>query len=163
MRLLPDIASSLRRDDGVAASATTAVRALSRTYHPAYDAAARRGVVELLREKRGALRPAYAALSIAHYLRHTLGREAICGADIRALFPRRRDDVAGTMRNPHDILRRAAVRGLVESLGNGWYAITPLGSAVVDALPDDARVAELRGCRGLSCEMGRRRIGAMNR
>ena len=133
-------------------------RPLSRAYHPKYDANARREVLELLRAKGCELRPAYAALGIAYHLQSVWGRDAICGADIRALFPRREERLAGTLRNAHDILRRAAVRGLVESLGGGWYTITPLGVAVVEALPDDERVAELRGCRTVSCGMGRRRV-----
>ena len=82
----------------------------------------------------------------------------MCGADIRLLFPRREERLAGALRNAHDILRRAAVRRLVESLGDGWYGITVLGTAVVEALPDDEQVATLRGCRTVSCGMGRRRV-----
>ena len=133
-------------------------RPLSRAYHPKYDPAARREVLEFLRAKGCELRPAYAALGIAYQLQCVWGRDAICGADIRALFPRREERLAGTLRNAHDILRRAAVRELVGSLGGGWYTITPLGVAVVEALPDDQRVAELRGCRTVSCGMGRRRV-----
>ncbi|AHG91203.1 hypothetical protein J421_3666 [Gemmatirosa kalamazoonensis] len=133
-------------------------RPLSRAYHPKYDVEHRRDVLEFLRAKGCELRPAYAALGIAYFLQQRLRRDAICGADIRALFPRREERLAGTLRNAHDILRRAAARGLVESLGSGWYTITPLGVAVVEALPDDQRVAELRGCRTVSCGMGRRRV-----
>lgn len=138
---------------------TSATRPLSRAYHPTYTAESRRQVLEFLRDKGCELRPAYAALAIAYHLQIIDGRDAVCGADIRALFPKRADRLAGALRNAHDILRRAAVRGLVESLGNGWYGITPLGTAVVEALPDDERVAELRGCRTVSCGMGRRRAG----
>jgi hypothetical protein len=80
----------------------------------------------------------------------------VCGADIRALFPRRQDGIAGPLRNPHDLLRRAAERQLLDALGDGWYRITTLGRDVVDALPDDARVAELRGCRRTIVGMRRR-------
>jgi hypothetical protein len=139
-----------------------APRPLSRAYHPAYDAATRRDALEFLREKECELRPAYAALCIAYYLQRVRGREAICGADIRALFPRREDRLAGALRNAHDILRRAAVRGLVASLGEGWYGLTELGALVVDALPDDERVAALRGCRTVSCGIGRRRRGRVD-
>jgi len=139
---------------------TTSVRPLSRAYHPTYDAVTRRDALEFLREKGCALRPAYAALCIVYFLHDSLERDAVCGADIRALFPRHADGLAGPLRNAHDILRRAGVRGLVESLGDGWYAITSLGRVVVEALPDDEQVALLRGCRTVSCGMGRRRIGA---
>jgi hypothetical protein len=133
-------------------------RPLSRAYHPTYDAAQRRDALEFLREKQSELRPAYAALCIVYYLQSVRGHDAVCGGDIRALFPRQADGLAGPLRNAHDILRRAAVRGLVQALGDGWYEITPLGRAVVDALPDDERVAALRGCRTVSCGIRRRRM-----
>lgn len=139
--------------------ADTAVRRpLSRAHHPTYDVETRRAALEFMRAKGCELRPAYAALCIVYYLQCELGHEAVCGADIRALFPRREAGLAGPLRNAHDILRRAAVRRLVESLGDGWYGITKLGVAVVQALPDDEQVALLRGCRTVSCGVGRRRL-----
>jgi hypothetical protein len=155
MSLMPE-RLAFARDTGVATNA--APRPLSRAHHPTYDAATRRDALEFLRAKGCELRPAYAALAIVYYLHRRLERPEVCGADIRALFPRPADGLAGPLRNAHDILRRANVRGLVESLGDGWYRITELGAAVVDALPDDARVAELRGCRTVSCGVGRRRL-----
>jgi len=145
-----------------AATISTSERPLSRAYHPRYEPDARRAVHEFLRAKACELRPAYAALCIAYHLQQSAGRDAVCGADIRALFPRREERIAGALRNAHDILRRAAVRGLVETLGGGWYTITPLGARVVEALPDDERVAELRGCRTVSCGVGRRRVGHLD-
>ena len=82
-------------------------RPLSRAYHPTYEAATRRDAVEFLRAKGCELRPAYAALAIVYYLQRVLGRDEVCGADIRALFPRPSDRLAGPLRNAHDILRRA--------------------------------------------------------
>jgi hypothetical protein len=144
---------------GVPDVSESVIRPLSRAYHPSYDAPTRREALEFLREKDCALRPAYAALCIVYFLQRRLDRTVICGADIRALFPRREEGLAGPLRNAHDILRRAAVRGLVESRGAGWYTITELGESVVEALPDDALVATLRGCRTVSCGLGRRRMG----
>lgn len=148
----------MHRSDAPALSSPTAPRPLSRAYHPTYEVGVRRAALEFLRAKDCELRPAYAALSIVYYLQRVLGKDAVCGADIRALFPRREHGLAGPLRNAHDILRRANVRGLVESLGDGWYAITELGVAVAEALPDDSQVAALRGCRTVSCGVGRRRI-----
>jgi len=133
-------------------------RPLSRAYHPVYDANVRRAAGEFLRAKDGHLRAPYAVLCVVHFVHRILGRPVVCGADVRALFPTPQTDIAGPLRNAHDILRRGAARGLVGAVGDGRYRITPLGNAVVDALPDAGRVAALRGCRTVSCAMGRPRL-----
>jgi hypothetical protein len=53
-------------------------------------------------------------------------------------------------------LRHHVERGLAESLGDGRYRLTPLGRQVVEALPDRAEVARLRGLRSPS---GHRDVG----
>lgn len=127
-----------------------------RVYRPAYAAPVRRDFADYLQAKGCALRPAYAALCLVSFLAERGGRPAACSADIRALFPKMEEGLAGRLRNPSDILRRAADRELLEPLGGGWYRLTELGREVVDALPDASRVAELRGCRTVSCGVSRR-------
>ncbi len=144
-------------EDGTLSDSTLS-RPISRAHHPSYDAATRRDVHEYMRDRGAELRPAYAALVIMSYLQRVLGCDAVCGADVRALYPPRESRIAGSLHNAHDILRRAAVRRLVEPLGDGWYRLTSLGSAVVDALPNDDQVALLRGCRTVTSAVGRRRL-----
>jgi hypothetical protein len=131
--------------------APTADRGDSRGHHPQYDAATRRAVADVLREKGVELKPAYAALCIVDYLHRELGRDAVSAADVRALFPTRREGLAGPLRNAADVLRRAREGGMLESLGAGWCRLTPLGAAVVQALPDGALVGAVRGCRTAAC------------
>ena len=99
------VAAAITQEQQVA----PATRPISRAYHPTYDVATRRRVLEFLRTKDSELRPPYAVLCIVHFVQHTLGRDAACGADVRALFPKRQDALAGPLRNAHDILRRAAI------------------------------------------------------
>lgn len=144
-------------DPDAACSTSCATRTISRAHHPEFPAPLRRAASDYLRDMGCALRPPYAALALVNFLDVHAGRSVVCSADIRALFPHPREELAGALRNPSDILRRAAARGLVEPLGDGWYRMTALGREVVAVLPDEKRVAELRGCRTVSCGVGRRR------
>ncbi len=129
----------------------TVERGDSRGHRPQYDAPTRRAVADVMREKGVELKPAYAALCIVHYLHEQLGRDAVSASDVRALFPSRRDGLAGPLRNAADVLRRAREGGMLEALGDGWCRLTPLGYAVVQALPDGALVGAVRGCRTAAC------------
>lgn len=126
-------------------------RPLSRAYRPEEDPGMRRAVEDILHAKGSALRPAYAALCIVRWLQDARDRTAVCAADVRALYPRRPGVVAAPMRDPASHLRRAAEDGLLTAFGSGWYAITPLGRAVVEALPDGALVGVILGRRSASC------------
>jgi hypothetical protein len=128
-----------------------APRAGSRTYRPAHDGTRARAVQDFLLAKGGQLRPAYATLCIVYWVERVAGRAAVCAADVRVLFPRRGDAVAGRLRSASDLLCRARDDGLIEALGSGWYRMTPRGAAVVDALPDQDEVAAVRGCRSVRC------------
>ena len=122
----------------------------SRGHRPAYGAADRRAVHDVLREMGVELKPPYAVLCIVQWL-HARGHAEVSAADVRALFPSRREGLAGTLRNAADVLRSAADADMLEALGEGWYRLTPLGRAVCAVLPDGALVGAVRGCRTAAC------------
>lgn len=139
--------------------ASAGTRGNSRGHHPRYTAEERRAVLDVLREKGVELKTPYAALCIVDWL-HARGHDAVTASDVRALFPSVRDGLASPLRNAADVLRRAREGGMLESLGEGWYRITPMGRAVVAVLPDGAMVGAVRGCRTAACAT---RSGAVRR
>jgi hypothetical protein len=153
------VADAPETPDAATDAATPTPRGDSRGHRPRYDAAERRALHDVLREKCVELKPAYAVLCIVHWL-HERGHDAVSAADVRALFPTRREGLAGPLRNAADVLRRAREGGMVEALGEGWYKLTPLGRAVVAVLPDGALVGAVRGCRTAACAT---RPGAVRR
>jgi hypothetical protein len=143
----------------MSADAGAPPRPNSRGHHPRYTPADRREVLEVLRDKGVELKPPYAALCIVHWL-HERGHDAVTASDVRALFPTSRDGLGAPLRNAADVLRRAREGGMLEALGDGWYRLTPMGSAVVAVLPDGALVGAVRGCRTAACAA---RSGAVRR
>lgn len=108
-------------------------------------------IADFVHAKGGAMRPAYAMLCVIYYLEREDGRASVSAADVKAILPRLGDAVDGRLRSPADTLRRARDERLVEALGDGAYRLTPLGAAVVDALPDAAHVGEIRGTQRVRC------------
>jgi hypothetical protein len=115
------------------------------------DAAAWHAIADFVHGKGGAMRPSYAMLCVMYWLERERGCEAVSAADVKAILPRLGDAVAGRLRSPADTLRRARDEQLVEPLGAGAYRLTPLGVAVVDALPDAVRVGAIRGAQRAHC------------
>ncbi|GLC23945.1 hypothetical protein [Roseisolibacter agri] len=146
--LLPSVRRGRRR--GATAGGPDAPRGDSRGHRPSYAPDERRALHDVLREKCVELKPAYAVLCIVDWL-HARGHEAVSAADVRALFPSRREGLTGPLRNAADVLRRAREGGMLEALGDGWYRLTPLGRAVVAVLPDGQLVGTIRGCRTAAC------------
>jgi hypothetical protein len=105
-----------------------------------------RAIEEFVYTKGGALRPHYALLCVVYWLQREFGEDAASAADVKAILPRL-GGVSGRLRSPADTLRHARDADLVEALGGGWYRLTALGIAVVDALPDAEQVGEIRGAR----------------
>ena len=118
---------------------------------PARDAAAWRAIADFVHAKGGAMRPSYAMLCVMYWLERECGCADVAAADVKAVLPRLGDAVAGRLRSPADTLRRARDEQLVEALGAGRYRLTPLGVAVVDALPDAAQVGAMRGGQRARC------------
>jgi hypothetical protein len=108
------------------------------------DRALHEAITEFVLARGGGMRPHYAVLCIVDWLQHVGGRAGVSASDVKAIFPRLGDAVVGPLRSPADTMRRARDVGLLEVLGAGCYGITPLGRAVVAALPDAERVAGLR-------------------
>lgn len=133
----------------------------TRRFRPAFDEEARRSAADFVRARGETLRPVYVALCLACWLRRHGGRESVSGADIRALFPTTDDGRRRPLRNPTDVLRRARDAGLLTSAGGGWYAVTPLGDAVADALPDLDAVVAMLGRAGAKCAARRRGWAAL--
>jgi hypothetical protein len=111
-------------------------------------------VADFVHAKGGAMRPSYAMLCLMYCLERD-GDRATTAADVKAILPRLGDVVDGRLRSPADTLRRARDERLVETVGAGAYRLTALGAAVVDALPDAARVGAIRGTQRVRC---RRRL-----
>jgi hypothetical protein len=118
---------------------------------PDRDPAAWRAIADFVYAKGGEMRPSYAMLCVAYWLEREGGGAGICAADLKAIMPQLGDAVAGRLRSPADTLRRARDEQLLEPVGAGRYRLTPLGAAVVDALPDSAQVGAIRGSRGARC------------
>jgi hypothetical protein len=108
-------------------------------------------IADFVHAKGGAMRPAYAMLCVLYYLERADGRASANAADVKAILPRLGDAVDGRLRSPADTLRRARDERLVETLGGGAYRLTPLGAAVVEALPDAAHVGAIRGTQRARC------------
>jgi hypothetical protein len=115
------------------------------------DPAVWRGIADLIHAKGGQMRAHYAMLCVLYWLRAERDCTAVSPADVKAIMPHLGDTVAGRLRSPADTLRRARNEGLVAALGEGQYELTPLGLAVVQALPDAAQVGALRGVRRPRC------------
>ena len=108
-------------------------------------------IADFVHNKGGSMRPSYAMLCVIYCLEREHGRESVTAADVKAILPRLGDAVDGQLRSPADTLRRARDERLVEALGDGAYRLTPLGVAVVDALPDAAHVGAIRGTQRVRC------------
>ena len=149
--------------DGVSGDASVdladapAARPSTRAYRAVASADDRRAAADFLHQKGTELRPAYAVLCLAHWVVTEAGREAVCAADVRALYPRELGVVSAPLRDPASHLRRASEVGLLEPLGDGWYRPTKLGAAVVAALPDGQLVGAILGRRAASCTVRLRR------
>ncbi len=115
------------------------------------DPAAWRAIADFVYAKGGDMRPSYAMLCVAYWLERVRGEPGVTAADLKAIMPRLGDAVAGRLRSPADTLRRARDEQLLEPMEAGRYRLTPLGVAVVDALPDAAQVGIIRGSRGARC------------
>lgn len=96
----------------------------------------------------GDLRACYLALAILWWLQVREGRDVVAAADVRALYPRGVGRAAGPLGSVTEVLRRFREAGLLASVGDGWYRVTPLGCEVAAALPDCERVGQLRGLGG---------------
>jgi hypothetical protein len=136
------------------------VRAPARPGSPGQDPAVWRGVADFVHAKGGAMRPSYALLCVMHWLEHEHGCADVGVGDVKAILPRLGDVVDGRLRSPTDTLRRARDQGLVDALGAGRYRLTPLGTAVVDALPDAGQVGAMRGLTQARCR--RRQPGLLD-
>jgi hypothetical protein len=150
------------------ADATRAARpSLAGLYGLARRAPAR--LLEFLRDRED-LWPAEAVLCLAAWLTEEGGRPHVTPLELRRVATE--PDVRGLVprvKAPADALRSCAESGLMESVvpedqpsdsgidratrrarrptREPWYRLTPLGRAVVDALPDRRRVAALRGLK----------------
>jgi len=133
----------------------------TRVFRGTYTPAMRREAADFVRARGEALRPVYVALCIACWLRDHAGRDAVCGADVRALFPTSSDGERQRLRSPTDLLRRARNDGFLDSAGAGWYRVTALGRAVVDALPDLGAMESLVGRATARCAARRRQGGTL--
>lgn len=118
----------------------------TRAYRPDPSPELRRRVEAHLRAL-GTLRAAYVVLAIFRWLQEREGYEAVTGRDARALYPRAASGIAGPCGSLPETLRRLRTMGLTASLADGWQRVTPLGCAVVAALPDAERVRALLGAR----------------
>jgi hypothetical protein len=125
---------------------------------PRGDAAVWRSIADFVHAKGGAMRPSYAMLCVIYCLERLHGAASVTAADVKAILPQLGDVVDGRLRSPADTLRRARDEQMVESVGAGAYRLTPLGVAVVDALPDAAHVGAIRGTQRARCR--RRAPGA---
>jgi hypothetical protein len=115
------------------------------------DEGMRRGLDDFLHAKGPGLRAPYAVLCIVGWLEDAQHRAAVSPADVRALYPRGPGLVAGPLRDAASQLRRASDEGLLDVHDGGSYRLTALGRAVVEVLPDGARVGAITGRRSVSC------------
>lgn len=114
---------------------------------------ARRGEIGAFVDAKGVFRLYEVALCVLYWLERHDGTgpstaatptRPVSAAAIEARYPLH---AGRRLRAVAPMLGRLASLGIVESVGEGWYHTTPLGRAIVDALPDRAILVHTLGTR----------------
>jgi hypothetical protein len=116
-------------------------------------------------DTKGPLTSLYAVLCTAHWLTAVVGQRDVTTRELRAAYPRPALPPLPRVPAPSETLRRCARWGFVEGVTTLVGAterravrLTPLGRAVVEALPDLERVGALRGLGRAAPGRGRARM-----
>jgi hypothetical protein len=106
--------------------------------------AEREAALTFLRDVKRVSRRRDVVLCLVDWIGSRNGTETVCVADVRALYPRSPDAGVEPLLIIHNLTRVMVTDGLLEQIATGVLSLTPLGRAIVDALPDAARAAALR-------------------